>query len=797
MGELPCPEHLNSIWAKAASDKKNVGESLPEHTYFVLKMAGEAYDLRRDLPPLTGAYDFWNILFWACWFHDFGKSAPSFQSQLRGQIVWSHRHEILSLAFLQWVEDSFEEEQFMLLCAAVVYHHKDREKIHKCYSPPGPNETIGDVFAGMDLPHDETILSLYRWIDMYQCEIIAETGFPKSAGVKPVNLPNEREALRAVKEDHCQCILNYLRRLRDWHNRASDGPYGSRSRTALLAKGMVNWCDYTGSAHVESCGFEDELSLEHLENMLGSELFDSLYIHQRRASKVDSGILIAPTGSGKTEASLIWACAQRSRGYPLSRIIYMLPYQASMNAMHSRLDKVFPGYTGLEHGRSTLALYREWLDEGYVPEEAVIQARIQSSLSRLHCYPVRVTSPYQVLKAPYRLKGYELLLSDFVGAAVILDEIHAYEVDRLAKILATLEYLQQDMGTRAFIMSATLPGVLLQKLEDILHLGDIIRADSETFAKFTRHRLECIDGDLLGEEHLREICDKAKAGVNVLVCCNTVSRVQTVYRYIKEFLAETDVETILLHGRFTGVDRLEKEKRIQELVGSGSDKRGPVVVVSTQVVEVSLDIDLDECYTDPAPLDALIQRFGRVNRRKRCNLASVKVFTLPDGGQGIYDADLVRASIDLIEQNSGRPINEEEISFWLDEIYSGEIALRWNREFAQSYNMFKRSCIETIEPFASDPTAATLFYRAFDGVEVVPSALAEEYAALYDSGNPLEASAMTVPISWRQYMGLMNQGLVNRYADDLVLDRSGKVPVVDLPYSKEFGMEIPIKGSRR
>lgn len=790
MGELRWPEHLNSIWAKAAMDDEKVGESLPEHTYFVLQMAGHAYSLRRHIPYLTGADEFWNILFWSCWFHDFGKSSPSFQSYLRGQTTrWGHRHEVLSLVFLKWIEDSFEEDEFALLCAAVAYHHKDREKIHTWYSPPDPDECLGEIFAGLDLPEDETILNLYRWIDMYQHETIAWAGFPEDAGVKPVSLLCEREALRVVKDDYGQWILEYLKKLRGWHRESPYGPYGSRSETALLLKGIVNWCDYTASAHVESCGFEDGLSLEYLEGRLDAAVFDSPYNHQKQSSKVDSAVLIAPTGSGKTEASLIWACSQPDRGYPVSRIIYMLPYQASMNAMHARLDKVFPGYTGLEHGRSTLALYRQCLDEGAELQKAINEARIQSKLSRLHCYPVRVTSPYQMLKGPYRLKGYELLLSDFVGATVILDEIHAYEVERLAKILATVEYLQESMGTRVFIMSATLPGILIQKIQEILDTEDIIRADPETFAKFTRHQLECVDGDLLEERWLEEVCEKAKQGVNVLVCCNTVSRTQEAYEYIKE-ASGTSVETILLHGRFTGADRLEKEKRIQELVGSGSEKRGPVVVVSTQVVEVSLDIDLDECYTDPAPLDALVQRFGRVNRRKRRNLAPVKVFTLPDDGQGIYDPNLVQASVEIVRRNCGRPINEQEISSWLDEIYSGEIASKWNREFEESYSMFRRSCIETMEPFASDPNAASLFYKAFDGVEVVPSVLAQEYERLYDSGNPLEASALTVPVSWKQYLGLVRKGLVNRDSDSLVLDRSGKVPVVELPYSKEYGMKM-------
>ena len=76
-----------------------------------------------------------------------------------------------------------------------------------------------------------------------------------------------------------------------------------------------------------------------------------------------------------------------------------------------------------------------------------------------------------------------------------------------------------------------------------------------------------------------------------------------------------NIQTELLHGRFNMRDRSEKEQIIRNATGSKSDARRPIVLVATQAVEVSLDIDLDTIYTEPAPLEALVQRFGRINRR--------------------------------------------------------------------------------------------------------------------------------------------------------------------------------------
>lgn len=776
------PDWLDDVWAK--SPEKGAGgrpESLAQHTWYVLERLTELIRLRPELPQALGVPRLWHVLFWAAFLHDFGKAADGFQARLRGGERWPHRHEVLSLAFLDWITDGLTPDEQPWVAAAIVSHHKDAAEIRQLYALP--DDLDDDQLIARVAELDETILrGLWRWLAECSIAWIDDLGLGK-AGISVPALPDENLAVAMVQQRGVARIRHWLKVYRRFVRRIEHSDERALIVGTLVLRGYLVNADHSASAHagpLPRATFDAEAILD--SRGLSR---DKLFAHQSQAEATDgSALLTAPTGSGKTEAALLWAAHQAAINAGLPRLFYTLPYQASMNAMKLRLEKSFgEKNVGLQHGRSLLALYRLLLERNYGPEEAARQARWARNLVQLNYPPVRVFSPYQMLKGMYRLKGYEALLSDYHGAAFVFDEIHAYEVKRLALILKTIEYLARNFGARFLVMSATFPTLIKGWLRQALGDAEEIVAEPSLFEQFRRHRLILQDGELLSEEGLKCIADDARAGKSVLVVCNLVDRAQTAYRQLRERLKDTGIHVELLHGRFNMRDRSAKEKLVREATGSTSEQRQAIVLVATQVVEVSLDIDLDTIYTDPAPLEALVQRFGRINRRgKQADLAPVHVYRQPDDGQKIYDQALVTRTLAILDRENGRLLDESAISRWLDEIYSGEMAERWSDEYDHAASEFEAACVQTLRPFEADYGLEEMFYKAFDSLEVLPLSLYDDYEALKEE-DPIRAGELLVPISWGRYHALANEGRV--------LPRARREPyVVRATYSSETGLSF-------
>ena len=301
-------------------------------------------------------------------------------------------------------------------------------------------------------------------------------------------------------------------------------------------------------------------------------------------------IVTAPTGAGKTDFLL-----RRCKG----RVFYTLPFQASINAMYERIKEDLKNTLAdvrLLHAASSLKLENGKL------EEKVLQRHIGAS--------VKVLTPHQMASLVFAVKGYEAMIVDLKGCDVILDEIHTYSEITQAIVLKIVEILC-NIGCRVHIGTATMSTILYNRLIDILGGTEKVyevSLSNDVLNTFDRHIINKTDSI----ESLKNTIDQAiEQKQKILLVCNQVKRAQNLFESLS--IKYPKVQKMLVHSRFKRADRNQLENELKSIFNKTSDA---CLVVSTQVVEVSLDISFDLMITECAPIDALIQRFGRINRKR-------------------------------------------------------------------------------------------------------------------------------------------------------------------------------------
>ena len=584
---------LRHVWAKSADPGNLEGERLGPHTGHVLaRLAGF-----RDRYPLLGNHgtrkDLFDLAAWSVLLHDVGKSARGFQAMVQKKGPrFVNRHEVLSLVAVGRLD--VDEPTRGLVAAGVGTHHKDAGTVFELYPVPSNSSARAELLAEL-ADSDEALWP--SWLSGNGGPHLTKLGFaPLPSLVARARMEALGLALRALR----QLTVDL----------ETEPATSRRSITARSVRGLVVLADHAGSAHERLQKAPSLDSVAAFRDAAGPRLSRGLEAHQEEASRIEGhALLVAPTGSGKTEAAMLWAARQRETSEGSPTVFYVLPYRASLNAMRARMPDY--GLTGdavvLQHSTSTAALYSYLLGEkGYTPDVAATVAKREHALGRLMTAPVRVLTPYQLLRSLFGLPGHEAILTDAAGGLFVLDELHAYELARLGLILAAIRHLVRELGGRVLAMSATFPSVLREALGRALGGSPHrIEATPDTQARFVRRAAHVADRDLLSDETLNVIERRCLDGEAVLAVATTVARAQELHGAMELRLGKERVT--LLHGRFTGRDRNLKERRLAEQVGTRTRKAGGlgVVLVATQVVEVSLDVDFDVLLSDPAPLEDL------------------------------------------------------------------------------------------------------------------------------------------------------------------------------------------------
>ena len=358
-------------------------------------------------------------------------------------------------------------------------------------------------------------------------------------------------------------------------------------------------------------------------------------------------LVTAPTGAGKTDFLL-----RRCRG----RVFYTLPFQASINAMYERIKDDLKGTVAevhLLHATSDLKVV-----DGK-PEERIMQHHVGAS--------VKVMTPHQMASVVFGIKGYEAMLMDLKGCDVIMDEIHTY-TSKMQSIVCRMIEILVKIGCRVHVGTATMPSVLYQRILTLLGGRDQVyevRLPSQTLRQFNRHIIH----KCASENALWNILEQGIAKNNkILVVCNQVKRAQRTYSEISERFP--NISSMLVHSRFKRGRRNELEHIMKE---DYNRSENACIVVSTQVVEVSLDISFDLMVTECAPIDALIQRFGRINRkRNEQTIGHYKpIYVIAPSSEEKealpYTPDVLKASFEVLPNDD--VLEETSIQQMIDYVY--------------------------------------------------------------------------------------------------------------------------------
>ena len=358
------------------------------------------------------------------------------------------------------------------------------------------------------------------------------------------------------------------------------------------------------------------------------------------------------TGSGKTEAALILAARMMEAGKG-DGFFFALPTMATSNAMLARLETIAPRLfdgrpsLALTHGRAGMnELFREILgrdgsDRSGGPS---CGSWLADDRRRILLADVGVGTIDQALMAVLPTRFNTLRLRALSGHILIVDEAHEFDPYMEAQLQRLLQF-HAMLGGSAIVMTATLPLGMRAGYAKAFQKGLGLRRPREIDGQ-AYPMLNCIGRSVdrvepdpvpatcrdLAVQRLEDEDAAARllqVGSRKGMACvwirNSVNGAIASARALREAGLQVD----LLHARFTVADRLKHEAAVQRCFGRDGLGRAGKVLVATQVVEASLDLDFDLMVTDLAPMGSLVQRAGRLWRHMDLRPATKRPVAVP------------------------------------------------------------------------------------------------------------------------------------------------------------------------
>ena len=345
--------------------------------------------------------------------------------------------------------------------------------------------------------------------------------------------------------------------------------------------------------------------------------------------EIDSRILsiIAPTGLGKTLANIKTALSVAQKN---SVIVYALPF---ISIIDQTTDLMYKILDGVDHDATILLPYHHLADQSFKRKEYEQPSIQRLIIENWHTQMVVTTfvSLFESLFTNRRILFFYKLLN----SVIILDEVQSIPHKYWEPISRILNELT-EFGSTVILSTATCPALLknAKSLVKPVYSADLNRT------KIHFH------GEIKYEEFfdvvIREVEESLKSDQKLLIVVNTIKHSKEIFERVREKFGPENL--FYLSSNVIPKQRLERLKIMKE------SAHGPLICVSTQVIEAGVDISFDKVIRDYAPLDSVIQAAGRCNRTFEKPIGEVHVHKVTGQKESkalasyVYDSFLLKTT---------------------------------------------------------------------------------------------------------------------------------------------------------
>ena len=379
-----------------------------------------------------------------------------------------------------------------------------------------------------------------------------------------------------------------------------------------------------------------------------------------------------PTGSGKTLSSLnavLKIIEKLDKNY---KLIYTLPFTSVIDQNYSIFKDVL--LDDREENSEILLKHHHLSQKEYRKSDESKTYQISEYLIENWDSQVIVTTFVQLLHTIFSNKNRKLKkFHNLSNAVIILDEVQSIPHKYWMLVKKTLNLIAEKLNSYIVLVTATMPLIFDENKNEI---KELVQNKREYFKHFNRI---VMDKTYLSEKlNLEEYSEVIKKDVrsfnkdNFLFIFNTIKSSLYIYNFLSEEFDNENVEIIYLS---TNIIPKHRKERIEKIKSEIKNRGKRVLVVSTQMVEAGVDIDLERVYRDFAPMDSLNQSSGRCNRNGLNKKGIFKIFRLKDGNNEyssyIYDKALLNKTEKVL--NNFEDIISEKNFFELSKNYFNEV----------------------------------------------------------------------------------------------------------------------------